>query len=393
MALFPTVAWGQYAHWAEKTIAENDGYIYRGKDFSIRISEFRRALPGAAVCGQTLKAHNNVDLIRYNGRYYMAYRTAAFHFPSHLARINVLSSDDGKNWQCEFGFRTGKDLREPRFLEINGRLFLYFFEGSESMWKFRPGKIYATELDKHWTDPRPLEPELFDGYVPWRFRVKDGTAYMSAYKGGDVYKIKGGGQKCHVRLFQSQDGVRWRACSDTPEFDRRWAEEGEIIFDREGNLWGTVRLEAKGGALVWTENGNTSLWKSKFLPRKYDSALLFDHGEHILLIARRHLAQDGVFMKRARLVPRKMRNWFSLICYSFSRKRTAIYKIDKQNKDVVFLCDLPSRGDTAFAGVAPISAGRYLVANYSNDVDGADWPWIVGQLKPTQIYTFELTIE
>lgn len=370
----------------------DEHYLYRGADFSLKAENFRQALPGDVVCGTTLKAHNNVDLIRYNGRYYMAYRTAPFHFASDQCRINVVSSDDGQHWQCDFGFRTGKDMREPRFLEMNGKLWLYFFEAGESMWKFEPGKIYAATLGDFWSEPRPVQPEMFDGYVPWRFRVKDGKAYLSAYKGTEVYRVKDGGKKCHIRLFVSDDGEYWRPLSEKPEFDERWAEEGEVIFDHKGDLWGTIRLEGKGGALVWTENGE-SAWKSKPLPRKYDSALLFNHGVHTLLIARRHTVHDGVFMKRARLLPPKMRNIYSMVHYWFGTKRTAIYKIDKEKKDVVFLCDLPSKGDTAFAGIAPVGGNKYLVANYSNDVNGPDLPWIFGQIRPTYIYTFELTIE
>ncbi len=371
----------------------NEEYIYRGQDLSLKIANFRQVLPGDVVCGKTLKAHNNVDLIRHNGRYYMAYRTAPFHFASDQCRINILSSDDGKNWRCEFGFRTGKDMREPRFLEMNGKLRLYFFEAGKSMFKFEPGKIYATTLDEFWSEPQPVQPETFEGYVPWRFRKNFGKAYLCAYKGTDVYRVKDGGKKCHIRLFLTEDGTNWRPVSDEPEFEERWAEEGEVIFDCNGNLWGTVRLEGRGGALVWTENTELSCWNSKPLPRKYDSALLFNHGEHTLLIARRHILHDGVFMKRARFLPPKMRNLYSMVHYWFGSKRTSIYKIDKKKKDVVFLCDLPSRGDTAFAGIAHIEGNKYLVANYSNDVDGPDLPWFFGQLRPTNMYTFELTVE
>jgi hypothetical protein len=378
---------------ANSGAALEKGYLYRAENFKIKMTNFRQAHPSSdAVCGRRLKAHNNVDLVRFNGRYYMAYRTAPFHFPSNQSRINILSSEDGKHWQCEFGFCAGRDLREPRFLEFDGTLRLYFFQGGVSMWKFQPGQILCATLKEHWTDPVVVQPEMFDGYVPWRFRVKDGRAYMSAYQGTEMYRFKGGGKKCHVRLFVSEDGERWRPAAEKPEFDERWAEEGEIIFDDKGELWGTIRLEGKGGALVWTENGE-SKWKSKPLPRKYDSALLFNHGKNTFLVARRHLWGDGSFWRKARLLPEKMRHLYSMVHYWLATKRTSIYLIDKAKKDVVFLCDLPSRGDTAFAGIAPAGPNRYLVANYSNDVRGPDLPWLFGQVRATHIYTFELTIE
>jgi hypothetical protein len=57
--------------------------------------------------------------------------------------------------------------------------------------------------------------------------------------------------------------------------------------------------------------------------------------------------------------------------------------------------DLPGRGDTAFAGIAPVAGepNRYLLVNYSNNPNGKDYWWFKGQLKPTLVYSILLDFE
>ena len=59
-----------------------------------------------------------------------------------------------------------------------------------------------------------------------------------------------------------------------------------------------------------------------------------------------------------------------------------------------WLADLPSAGDTAFAGAVPTTDGRgHLVFNYSSPPARRWWPWVVGQLRPTHIYVVEVRFE
>ena len=77
----------------------------------------------------------------------------------------------------------------------------------------------------------------------------------------------------------------------------------------------------------------------------------------------------------------------------FLAKRTAIYKIDRQQKKVVLLQDLPSAGDTAFASVRRTGPHTYLLANYTSPLDDPDASWLKAQASPrgTQIYFMDLT--
>jgi len=53
--------------------------------------------------------------------------------------------------------------------------------------------------------------------------------------------------------------------------------------------------------------------------------------------------------------------------------------------------ELPSAGDTSYAGVAAIDRDRFLVTWYSSRV-AADHSWIIGILGPTNIWQATLDL-
>ena len=75
------------------------------------------------------------------------------------------------------------------------------------------------------------------------------------------------------------------------------------------------------------------------------------------------------------------------LAYWATPKRTALWEVDPASLTVRWVLDLPSRGDTAFAGGVRLDERRWLVFNYSSDVTGPDLVWIAGQLAPTHIYS------
>ena len=67
------------------------------------------------------------------------------------------------------------------------------------------------------------------------------------------------------------------------------------------------------------------------------------------------------------------------------------YRIDPDELTATWVADLPSAGDTSFAGAVPTADGEgQLIFNYSSPVDRGWWPWVVGQLRPTHIYSVEV---
>src|SRR5215475_1744372 len=126
----------------------------------VAISEPRPVVPGpAAVDGlEVLAANNNLDVCEHRGRRYLAWRTAPIHFASPRARLNVVSSDDGgASWRAETTIHLGRDVREPRFLSWDGRLFLYFFTLGTTWYRFEPDRVHVIELTAQgWTEPEPI---------------------------------------------------------------------------------------------------------------------------------------------------------------------------------------------------------------------------------------------
>lgn len=338
--------------------------------------------PGLPQGLDILAANNNLDLARFAGRFFLAFRTSRTHFASAHDRIEVLSSTDRRKWQYEATFAVADSgLREPRFLVFQDKLFLYFFSSGTHPLKFEPKHIHASERlsDAAWADEKRV---FGPGYVPWRVRARDGRAYMSVYNGEGLYTTED--RAGDLRLLVSDDGYAWAPISDKPQVDAVGAEEGEFDFDDEGNLVATVRLETGGSLVCTAPKDDLTTWQTQFGPDKYDSAFMFRHGGQFYVVARRNVA--GSFDRGADFLPPRLRRAYYLVRYSLTRKRTCLYRVDVAEKRLVPVLDFPSKGDTAFAGIVPLDEHSYYMANYSSPIKGPDWPWLFGQILPTRIY-------
>lgn len=351
------------------------------------ISEPVILVPSAVLPHQikTLTSNNNLDITQYEGKYYVAFRTAAHHFPNKKAKIYVISSKDLVSWDFEHEIILGCDLREPRFANYNNQLLLYFFEGGKSPVSFQPKHVWvATYLSQGKWENQIIQG--LDGYVPWRLKVYDNNLLLSAYWGKDLY----GNHQGELRLFKSTDGYHWVAISEKPQVDLTGAEEGEFEFDKEGNLWACVRLEGEGALVCYAEKNALHEWKTFKTKKKYDSSCMFRHKDDIYLIARRN--KDGNFAKSPAWLPESLLRGYNLTRYSLTPKTTALYRLNKEQKDFEWIMDIPGCGDNAFPAVTPLGNNKYLILNYSNSFDKPDLSWFSGQLNKTFIYYVELTI-
>ena len=329
--------------------------------------------------GVTLQnSNNNVDLIQFKGRYYVGFRTAPSHFASKKTRMYVVSSSDFKKWDFEYVVNTQSDLREPRFVEYHDSLFFYCFAGGTNWLKFEPREllVMATAGNKQWTIPSGFG---MDGFVPWRLRVKDDRILLSAYYGKDLYNNK---HQSDLRLFSSTDGRHYKPISEEPQVNVKTAEEGEFIFDKSGTLYAVVRLEGYGDLICKAHKDSIDKWNYIRTKYKYDSALLFEHNDDIYLISRRNL--DGVCDRsKEGKKPHRMHN---LIRYSLTRKRTALFKLNKDDLSLTHLLDFPSTGDCSFPGIQKMNDTDYLVMNYSSDISKREKNWLRGQEGKTYLY-------
>lgn len=363
--------------------------LLQGQVFAetITCSDWSKVIPSEGIPGDIplQKSLNNLDVAYFNGRYYLAFRTAPTHFPSGKAHLYVVSSTDRKNWRLDKEVFMRADLREPRFCAMDTALYFYWFEGGSSPVSFQPQRVWGSHLNLkgNWAADSDLH---WDGFVPWRVRRRGQDMYMSTYWGRDLYNSSHQGQ---MRLLHSRDGYDWRPISEEPQAGGQGGEEGEFLFDSKGNLWGTIRLEGAGAMVMYADKDSLHRWRMWPTRDKYDSALLFRHRDNVYLIARRNL--DGP-SERGALLPGKLRRFYNLIRYSLTRKCTALWKLDTQSKKLIHLTDFPSTGDTAFPAIWEVSPGKFWVLNYSSDIHGKPKNWLRGQLGPTYIYEAMLEI-
>lgn len=333
------------------------------------------------------KSNNNVDAIAYKGRYYMSCRSAPTHFASEKTRMYILSSTDMQDWKVEHEIAMGRDKREPRFAIQGDSLYMYFFTGSKHWYEFKPDALLVTATDGNgkWSESASTG---LDGYVPWRVRIKDGTMYMSAYYGVDLYNKN---HKGDLRLFTSTDARTWQPLTAQPQIGEPTAEEGEFIFDKNGHLYGTIRLESTGSLIVRADSNDLGNWKYNRSKFKYDSALLFEHNDEIYLIARRNV--PGEVDRSKKWLGENTQRLLNLAKYSLSSKKTALYKLDKTTLDIVHVMDFESNGDNAFPAIVKLSDHQYGIFNYSSDIDTDNKIWIEGQIGKTYLYYSTLTFE
>jgi hypothetical protein len=326
------------------------------------------------------RSNNNLDLIKFKDRYYLAFRTAPTHYASKKTVMYIVSSKDLENWDYETEIHLGRDMREPKFAAYHDTLNLYFFSASTSIFKFDPQQLLVCRsLGNHfWTAPASVE---LDGYVPWRVRERSDTLYMSAYYGKNLYNDK---HKADLRLFYSTDATHWNRFSKLPQVDIQAAEEGEFIFDKAGDLYATVRLEGTGALICQAGRCCIDNWKKVRTKYKYDSALMFDHSDDIYVVSRRNL--DGPMDKLKVRKDENERRTRNLVRYWFTKKVTAMFKLNKNDLSLTLVTDFPSTGDTAFPGIVKLGDDDYLLMNYSSNIKGRKKVWFAGQLGKTYIY-------
>lgn len=362
--------------------------LYTATAQTIKYDEWQNLTTSGQLPAQCIIQHsnNNLDLVKYNGRYYMAFRTAPTHFASTKTVLYIVSSSNMQQWNYETEIHTGYDLREPRFAVYHDTLHMYYFEGGKDKFKFEPRYVMAMRTTgQGWGKPETIN---LDGFVPWRLRERNDTLYLSAYYGKGLYKKN---HHSNLRLFYSTNAIQWLQISEAPQIEVLSAEEGEFIFDKQGNMYGTVRLEGSGALVCRADAHKLQQWNYKRTKYKYDSALLFDHNEEIYLVARRNIDGEMDKVKHRKTEQQgKMRN---LIRYSITQKVTSLYKFNKDSLTVTPLLDFPSTGDCSYAGIAQIDKDTYLLMNYSSDIKKRKRIWINGQLGKTYIYSTVLRFQ
>ena len=355
----------------------------------IEVETLLRLVPGPASAGvDCLPANNNLDLTRFGGRLFLAWRTAPTHWASDQARLHVASAPGLEGpWRPELTVALGTDVREPRFVAAPDALHLFWMELGSNPRKFQPKQVHhATSAgDGTWSEPSPLG---VPGVVPWRTRRLQGRWAMVGYRNAEAMY---GPRPIDpvVELRWSDDLASWSAPVDVHD----GGTECELVELPDGRILGLTRNEGPtrrgGDLLVGTDVEHLAVTA---IGRKLDSPHLFLWDGEPFVLARRQLAFGGRYDVVPRGTPGALAIRIDQLAYWITRKRSALYRLEPDGPGLRWVLDLPSCGDTSFAAVVPELDGSLLVADYTSPTRGGNDPiWMRAQAKPTEIWAHRLT--
>ena len=340
--------------------------------------------------------HNsNTDLVVWRGRWLLVHAASPYHMGTPRSRLLVRRCADpepgpASRWDRVAELRVpDADVRDPIWLEVGGRLFLYALS-NRGFYAIPSGTVLATSDDgERFSAFEPVGPP---GWLFWRVRAHPSER---AAGGGPVFYAsaywKDHGESI---LLRSEDGRAWERVSTIHRGDAN--DETEIAFLPHGDgrpsarLVATARLEVEPDSLDGHPNAATLLafadppydeWsdarKVRTQVTRLDGPVTFADRGRLFAVARAH--------------PRP-RHWPLALGSAFARKRTALWWLDpgREHPDggdgpprLVWLSDLPSAGDTSYAGVA-LASGALYADYYTSRID-RDPPWLLGMVLRSDV--------
>jgi len=308
-------------------------------------------------------AHNsNTDLTFWNGSFYLCHQTSPSHLGSRRSRLLLWRSRDGRRWDKMTELKAERgEYRDPKFAIIRDRLFIYALPNLTLMAE-PVTTVYTSSTDgETWPHPVEIDPP---GWLFWRPKTRDGeTWYVTAYWHEHGKSI----------LLQSNDGVTWSTVSQVYEGERNDETDFELLPD--GRIIATARLEGTGNE--WGDRSASTLiavarppyeeWSyDKSYITRLDGPCLFPYNSRVYAIGRYQATRAPRFVEQGGM---------------YSRKRTSIFLVEGQG--LRYLTDLPSAGDTSYAGIA--IRGDDLYASYYTSPPERDITWVLGMFRPSNI--------
>jgi hypothetical protein len=307
--------------------------------------------------------HNsNTDLIHWNDFFYLVHQASPWHLASVRSRLIVLRSSDAHRWEKVAEFRVpGGELRDPKFAAIGARLFLYALRNVRLTAEPFTTLYTFSEDGVRWHPVTDIEP---GGWLFWRPKTRDSTTWYVS-----VYWHEHG----KSALLESNDGIHWSLVSRIYMGEKN--DETAIEFLPDGRIISTARLEGSGSmfgdarasTLIAVASPPYGEWSyTKSYATRLDGPCLLPYGGRVFAIGRYQADRVPAFLEQGSV---------------FSRKRTSLFLVEEDS--LAYLSDLPSAGDTSYAGAVIVGDALY-VCYYTSPID-RDYPWVVGMLTPTNI--------
>lgn len=274
------------------------------------------------------------DLFLFRGRYYLGFKEGPKHMVDAENHGLILTSEDGEQWSVACRVHCGKDTREPKFMELNGRLLCYFFTIEPALDGTRmitDSWCMSSEDGMQWSEPVCFARE--EKY--WHPVSHKGVAYCVTHP-----KDPAPDRPC--RLMCSRDGLQWEHLADVPIDHTQKPNEASLAFDSTDTLHVFIR----------TDRDQCLAWLLRAAPpyRAFEKISLGERmGGPLVWVDR----EDTVYLG-ARFYP----------CAEYPH--TGIFRVDAAGKPQLITV-LPSMGDSSYMGVArKKDDSGYLFSYYSS---------------------------
>jgi hypothetical protein len=262
-----------------------------------------------------------------------------------------------------------RDLRDPSLYVVGNQLTIKAITRLGVV-SDRDSNVQSISVQTHSTDGITWSPFADLAASTWSFwRVKEnaGTYYSAAYEDGDK----------SVSLYSSTDGMQWKKGNPVYTVSADTPVETELAFMPSGRMLAIVRTDGTDDELLavsgrirtqicWAMPPYDSFTcPQTFDGQRLDGPLAFFWNSRLFVVARKHIL-DGS-----------------------GRKRTALFEVtgtlDGGPLGIKEHGEIPSAGDTSYAGYAMIDANRAVVSWYSGDLF-TDKPWVVAMFDLTDIW-------
>ncbi|MHA1230172.1 MAG: hypothetical protein ACTSRP_14560 [Candidatus Helarchaeota archaeon] len=309
--------------------------------------------------------HNsNTDMIYWNNYIYLVHDQRIYHFwIGDDAKLIVWRSKDAKNWEKVVELRSpSTDIRDPKFCNINGTLFLYALLNVGLIARPYQTVYFKTNDGLNWEDCKKLN---LSGWLLWRPKTIDNKTWYSCaywYEHGESV------------LLKTSNGTDWIIVSTI--FKGQANDETALEFYNNDSIICTLRIEGESDSMFGTNTACTIIatsippyinWNySKSYITRLDGPCLFSYNNKTFAIGRYQVGPKTIFTE---------------LGSAFSKKRTSIFLVEPDN--LTYLTDLPSTGDTSYAGIV-ILGNQLYVSYYTSDIR-FDYPWILGMVSKSDI--------
>jgi hypothetical protein len=284
------------------------------------------------------------DLIRFNGRWYCAFREGKAHV-SDDGKLRLIVSDDGEDWRSVSLFECPDgDLRDPKLsITADGMLMLNSavrFTAPLDGSKYRQFKWALSVDGSPWEEfSRNFSAMKGLTHQSLTWLSKDGEEFLGPYAcvsgagtwrwsvtwhGGFGYSVGYGGKDASGCLYRTSDGKRWEIVASNIFPDGK-GNEASLVFTDDGTLYCLLRDGGRSGnAHIGVANPPYTNWLWKDLGMRIGGPKLFR-------------LPSGLFICGVRLYE--------------GRIRTSLCVIDVYEGKMSELLTLPSGGDTSYTGI------------------------------------------